>query len=366
MPLTTPTYAQLVDRISADLATRLPTRDPYAAGTVGYVMARVLAGPSYATYQLLAWAYQQWWPQTTTSLEVLDRWGSLFAGLVRATADGATGDVDFNATGAATIPSGTVIQRSDGTLYQTTAPVSIGAPGTLTAPVQAQTGGVDTNASAGATMTLASPIANVDSAGVVAAGGLTGGTDDETLEEFRGRILTAARAASQGGTIADYETWTLAALSAADFAFVSPHTPADGDVEILFTVDGGGGSSGRLPSAGQISTVQSYIDNRAPATDTPTVAAPGESAATVAVTISSYTGTPGDVIAAVEAQLEALWRNAAPGDLLTFAQISAAISAAPGEISHVITLINGVAPTPATNVLIPAGDIGYVTATVTT
>jgi uncharacterized phage protein gp47/JayE len=91
-----------------------------------------------------------------------------------------------------------------------------------------------------------------------------------------------------------------------------------------------------IPSGAKVTEVQTYIDARAPVTADVLVVAP------VAVNLSpSITLTPNTaaVQTAVTNELKAyLLRAAEPGATLLISQINEAISLAPGETNHVLTV----------------------------
>ncbi len=117
-----------------------------------------------------------------------------------------------------------------------------------------------------------------------------------------------------------------------------------GDVLVLFTRDDDG--DGPFPSAGEIAAVQAYIDadTRRPVTAKVRVQAP--TALTVDITVAITPDTT-EVRAAVQAELEDLFlREGAPGVTIPLTHIAEAISIAPGETDHNLTVPSAdVAPT---------------------
>ena len=68
--------------------------------------------------------------------------------------------------------------------------------------------GAFTNCDPGTPISLAQPIAGINSGGLT-VGFATGGADDETVDELRNRMLAKYRAPPQGGAASDYVLWAL-------------------------------------------------------------------------------------------------------------------------------------------------------------
>lgn len=94
----------------------------------------------------------------------------------------ATGSVTFTGTDGGTIPSGAVLTRGDGELYETTQGGVI-AGGTVTLTVEAQVAGYDGNTGNGTTLTLTTPITDVDD-DATAAGPINGGVWDNVFDNM--------------------------------------------------------------------------------------------------------------------------------------------------------------------------------------
>jgi uncharacterized phage protein gp47/JayE len=141
----------------------------------------------------------------TSELESLERQGVLY-GITRKAATFAVGNVTFAGNDGTLIATGTLLQRSDGQCYTTQADATIAA-GTATAAVQAETAGEAGNAAAGVSLALVSPIIGVGSSATVAVGGLALGSDQESDDDLRTRIIERLRFAPQGGAATDYVAW---------------------------------------------------------------------------------------------------------------------------------------------------------------
>lgn len=324
-----PALADLVTRIRADLLSRLSTDDVLRRSDPE-VLARVLAGVAHGLYGYIEWIFGQLIYDTAES-DILDRWASIWLPVPRKAAASATGSVSFTVTAGAVVPAGTVLQALDGVQYQTTADATGTAP-TYTAPVAAVVPAAAGNRAAGQTLTLVAPIAGVQSGAV--AGALSGGADVETDDALRARLVARIQNPPQGGSVADYVGWATS-VAGVTRAWVSADEQGPGTVVVRFVRDNDGTGAAIIPDAGEVATVQAYIDPLRPVTAVVTVAAP--TPLTVNYALSVTPDTPA-VRAAVQAELADLHvREAIPGGTLYLSHIHAAISAAAGEVNHVLT-----------------------------
>jgi uncharacterized phage protein gp47/JayE len=139
--------------------------------------------------------------------------------VVRAAARPATGSVTFTGENGVVIAPGVRVgveptqPDADAPEYEVTLAGTIAGgtgddPGTVTVPVGALVAGVAGNVSAGAISLILTPGLQVD---VTNAARISGGTEIETDESLRGRLLDAYR--GQGpGNVTDYKAWTRAYL----------------------------------------------------------------------------------------------------------------------------------------------------------
>lgn len=338
MPFNRPTLPELINTALADLLSRLGVDDALRRADA-QVQARVLAGGLTGLYGYISWVAQQIIPDTAEA-EYLDRWANIW-GVPRKPASASTGSVSFTVQAGAVVPSGTILQALDGARYATTTDASGTAP-TYTAPVQAVVAGAAGNRSTGQVLALISPIAGVQATAV--AGALDGGADIETDDALRQRLITRISNPPQGGSSADYVEWALS-VAGVTRAWCYPEELGPGTVTVRFMRDN---DLTAIPDAGEVATVQAYIDNLRPVTAHVTVVAPISSA--VNFTISLSPDTPANR-AAVQAELtDLLLREAVPGGTILLSHIQAAISAASGENDHTLTV-------PSANVAMSTGYI---------
>lgn len=327
MAFARPTLAELINRSITDIQSRMPGVDATLRRSNLNVLSRVLAGGVHGLYGFIDWLSRQV-IYDTAEAEYLERWASIW-GVSRIPASFATGSVTFSGTNGAVIPAGTELQRADGALFTVDADATIAA-GTATAAITAFDAGQAGNADTGAVMTLSTPIAGVNA--TATAGVLSGGADAETDDALRGRFIARIQNPPHGGAAHDYEAWALA-VAGVTRAWVYPEELGAGTVTVRFVRDN---DDSIIPDAGEVASVQAYIDNLRPVTADVTVAAP--IADPLDFTFSSISPNTAAVKAAVEAELaDLISREAEPGGMLYLSHIRAAISAAVGETNYVLT-----------------------------
>lgn len=342
MAFSRPTLADLVSRTRNDIASRLTDPDLLRRAD-GDVFARVIAGVSHALHGFIDWLSRQV-IYDTAEAALLERWASIW-GISRIPGVVATGSAVFSlAAGAtsATLPDGARLQRGDGVLYVVpTGGVIAGVSASFA--IQAVDAGSVGNISAATNLTLLSPVTDLSS--IAVASSVSGGADIESDDSMRARLLGRIQQPPHGGNRYDYERWALE-VAGVTRAWVYPLEGGANAVKVRFVRDNDAGSI--IPDAGEVATVQAYIDTLRPVTAAVTVAAP------VAVPLDFTIGVApntADVKTAVTAELASLINaEAVPGGTLYLSRIRAAISAAVGEYNYTMT-------TPAANVVSTTGNI---------
>lgn len=346
MPYPRPLLTQLIDRIQTDIETRLPGADARLRRALLTTLARAEAGAVHGLYGYIESVSRNIVPDTAEGAE-LDRHAAWW-GVPRLTAAPATGSVTFTGTDGNTVPAASVLQRSDGVQYTVDTAVTITAS-TATASVTAVTGGQTTNATAGQSLTLVSPVAGVQSTATVTTAGLSGGTDSETDDALRTRLRQRVQQRPQGGALADYRTWALE-VAGVTRVWPLPAWNGLGTVGLAFTRDN---DASIIPDAAEVQTVQDYIDARRPVTAALSVFAPTAAPQAMTIKLAPNTVT---VQSAVETELADLFRREAAvedgtgsGKIL-LSHIEEAISIAAGETDHVLV-------TPVADITLAVGDI---------
>ena len=177
--------------------------------------------------------------------------------------------------------------------------------GTGLVPFQSVGTGQNQNLNAGAIITFPSPPAGLNSTAVVASGGFSDATDQESLTAARARVLTRIRTPLGVGRVSDYIQYAEEADPSVTSASVSRYPFGLGTVGVYITsgtnnidaaVDAGEPIN-VIPSQQLIDTVQAYLDINSPATDCVTVLAPSAVAIDVNVQVSLSQGTLDTILA---------------------------------------------------------------------
>lgn len=340
-----PTLAALIARIESDIDTRMEGADARLPASDVAVLARAVAGTQHGLFGYLDYLAAQVVPDTADEEHLL-RWASWW-GVVRKASETAGGPVTFTGISGTAIPAGTLLQRTDGTEFQTVDDATV-AEGSATVSVEALVAGTAGNTAAGITLRLAATLGGVQSSATVGAAGLTGGAEEETVEELRTRLRAYVQEPPQGGALNDWVTWALQ-VSGVTRAWAYPRYAGRGSVGLAFVCDNAPESI--IPGEGMVATVQAYLEHpdRCPPGCEPRVFAP--TPAPLVFQIADLSPAQSSVRLAIEAALQELvLREAEPGGTLLISRVREVISTAAGEHDHVLLY-------PAANVTHPAGVI---------
>lgn len=343
-----PSLTTIIERVLADLTSRLATAGSVLRRSVAGSLGRALAGASHELHGRIDYFARQVIVDTADS-EYLERWASVW-GVRRRAADFATGVVRFTGLTTAVIPTGTILRRSDGIEFEVTTGGSI-FPTIATLPVIAREAGSAGNTLENVTLALLQPIPGVQSTAVVVTGGITGGVENEADDLLRERLLARIQDPPQGGSQPDYERWALE-VPGVTRAWVYPREMGAGTVTVRFVRDD---DASIIPDSAAVAAVQAYIEERRPVTAEVFVVAPIGAALNLSIQLSPNTL---EVQQAVEAELrDLIRREAEPGGTILISRIREAISTAPGELDHRVI-------SPADNVVASPGQI-FVLGTIT-
>jgi len=335
-----PTAQELRDRWNSDVVSKFPTAKPQNRfsffGITGKAHALLLHG-QYLFTQNIA---KQIFVTTATGI-FLDFHGSDF-GVTRRPATAASGDVVLTGTNGSVIAIGTRI-KSKGILYETQSVATI-TGGTATVEIESITFGLATQRDPAETMNFVTTPVGLDNPVTVSAGGLTGGFDRETDEEYRQRVLFRKRNPLQGSAPSDYLQLMLE-VPGVTRPFVFPKEAGLCTVTNRFMTDNSTGNG--IPTAGDVAAVLAFLESEIGAGVDIFVFAPVAAPVAYDVTIDPDNQGVRD---AVEQSLRDLHlREAEPGKLFPISKIRAAVSNAAGEDDNTVN-------SPAAD--IPAGGAG--------
>lgn len=274
MSLTTPTTQDIADNIVSQTETAISQTVPLLPKAFIRVLAKALAGVFILVYKYAGFMFLQWFVGTATFapttvngrvIRPLVEWGRLVGEGDPVAATQAELLIDITVTNqTGTLPSGSQLLNSQtGVTYITIGAVALSAA-TVQATVRAvadQQGGSGAgaigNMTAGQTLDFANPLPNVARTAVVASATVTG-SDAETENAYRERVLGRFQRRPQGGAYADYRTW---GLEVAGIIGIYPYTgdPGEVDVYVEATVASSGSADG-IPTSPQLDAVADAIE----------------------------------------------------------------------------------------------------------
>lgn len=275
---------------SCDLAARL-----YAA-----------AAQIQALYHQAQWVLEQSFPQSAQGL-YLEQHAAL-RGLHRAAATYATGVIRFGAANAATdltIEAGTICMTSSGTRFSTTEDATLPAGNAyVDVPARAADTGTQSNVAAG-TITLMSAMPTGIQA-CVNPEAFRGGTEAESDEALRARLLDSYQRLPNGGNAAYYEQTALSYSGVAAASAVG-RPRGVGSVDVYVAADKG------IPDSELLQAIEAYLEARREISVDLRVLAPTTSAVDISVAILPTTGTS---FTTAKEQVDAALRSVFTGALL--------------------------------------------------
>jgi uncharacterized phage protein gp47/JayE len=234
------------------------------ANSVLRVMSDAMAGLAHLVLRYIDWLALQLLPDTAET-EWLDRHGDIWL----TNADGTTGRKaatfaggSANATGQPgfLIPAATEMSAL-GVAYATLNDVVMGTvPTTLL--LRALAAGTVGNLDAGTSIAFTTPIAGIDSSATVL--NMDGGTDTETDDELRSRILFRIRNPPMGGSEADYINWALSCPGVTR-AWAAPEQGI-GTMTVRFMEDDLRAANRGLPTPDDAVAVHNFMDPLRPVT----------------------------------------------------------------------------------------------------
>lgn len=343
MSFARPTLAEIVARIQVDFVSRLELTGAVLRRSMVYVLSRVIAGASHMLHGHLDFLGRQLFPDQSDDAYLV-RQAAVF-GLTKTPPTFATATSQINGTTPTVCPAGSILIRSDGAEYTVDADVALsGSPGVASIALTAVLAGADYTLTTGVVLTFQSPIVGINSTSTV-IDTVADGTDEETTEALRIRLLERMASPPMGGNEADLIAWAKE-VAGVTRAWVYPLELGAGSVVVRFVRDNDAG--GIIPSGGEVTEVQDHLDEEAPATMAVTAAAPTD--APIAFTIAVVPNTVA-VKAAVEAELTDLFlRVGEPARTMLLSEFRTAIGTAPGLTDYTLTV-------PAANVTHTTGQL---------
>jgi len=197
----------LKERTLANYLSLFKPMDRTARHSLLSVFANVDAGLSHLLQGDLVFLSKQLFPDTAEGEYLRAHWSSTVPPLY---AVAAIGKVEVSGIAGLAVPAGVVFKSALGKKYFAENSCSISGNGKALVNVKAESAGADSNLEAGSPLVIVSAKSSgVESNAVVAAGGIFGGSNAESDEEYLARVLVALRNPSRYGKRGDYEAWAL-------------------------------------------------------------------------------------------------------------------------------------------------------------
>ena len=321
MPFETPTLPELIKRDVEDLqGSALEQSD-------AQVLARVLAGAVYAQYGYMKWIAQQILPDTAEE-EMLMRLASLRIG-GRKQPTASSGSVQVTGTAGAFVPENTVLESEDGQKYTTISAVTL-TDTSAEVEVVSSTKGESTNQDPGATLRFVSPVESIEDVAIVLEPGITGGSELETVEELRERVIRSFRVIPHGGDADDYVTWALE-VEGVTRAWVIGQHMGPGTVAVFCVRDN---DEDITPDEQELQDIKDHIDTVRPVTAEVYVLAPMLKEIDFEIKVTPDNASVRNAV--TEALKNLIASEAELGGTILLSHIRAAISGASGETDNIV------------------------------
>ncbi len=332
MPWTTPTLKETrkLTRDFVTVALGVKTTIPNSALRV---ITDVMAAVAHLTMRYIDWLADQLLPDTAET-EWLDRHGTIWLKNAdgtkgRKAATFSSGSVYLTGNEGVIVPEGTrLVYGQVG--FRTTEEVELGATQTEVAVI-ATTEGVIGNIDVNETLSVTDTLAGLDTDATCIE--ITGGTDVETDDDLRNRVLLRIQNPPMGGDSTDYRLWALA-VSGVTRAWCYPLEMGIGTVTVRFMCDDLRASADGIPNIDDVQAVTDYIDTVRPvAVKDRYIVAPIPYY--YDLTISELSKDDSTVRARIETALKKMERERLfPGCTLYRSWVDEAISGAIGEDHH--------------------------------
>jgi uncharacterized phage protein gp47/JayE/uncharacterized protein YmfQ (DUF2313 family) len=248
-----------LDRVYANYVSLFRPLDKTPRQSLLKVFATVDAGIYHQLRGDLDFLSAQIFPDTACGENLREHWSSRVTPLY---ASGAAGEVLVTGTPGKTIPAGLVLQAASGEKYYTEKSYAIAGGGGVIVHVKSEGSGLITNLAAENELTIVSALAQgIDSTAKTTGGGISGGADSETDEEYLERVLLALRNPARYGKTGDFAAWALDSSVEVQAAWEFVNFGVFG--ALLIQVINGNQFDG-VSAVGNIAQVVSYINEVAP------------------------------------------------------------------------------------------------------
>jgi hypothetical protein len=292
-----PTPSQIFQQYKTTLKALRPDINENDPSGEAFIRGRVLSGLMAGLYSDQKRADDDTFIRDARG-STLDRFGADYNIPRQPSTPAESNAAQFTGTAATVIPVGTKLRfNPTGLLYTLQSTIVIGGGGSITGTIICDTNGQMGNLASGGVLSLVAPIFGVDST-VTLISAASDGSDIETGDSYRARLLNRRQRPPAGGNEFDYPQFAFAADPTVRSAFIRRFARGLGTVDIYVTsgttdIDTAitqGLPVLRIPSGGVIATIQDYYDHNVPLTDCPLVIAPTEIVVAASVSVALAAG----------------------------------------------------------------------------
>lgn len=278
MTINIPTIDELSQKVRGYFNANMTGVDAYLPQTFLYVTAKVFALIIYPLYYIMSYVSRQIFA-TTADTEYLNRHATEL-GLTRKASSKSSGKVQVISVAGEAVSQGDILSRSDGTQYIFT--TSFVTTGDDTVTIEAVSEGSIANSVGDTELTLAVSNENITSI-TVTDDGLAGGSEEETDESLRGRILFRKRNFALTGTENYFSILLQNEISGVTRIFIDDPKDGSGSFTIYFMMDDT--YSDGVPLSADVTNAQAAIDAGYFVGTSPIAAAPSLQEIPVEITV---------------------------------------------------------------------------------
>lgn len=340
-----PSLSTLQSRIEGDL--------PSVPGVLRTPLAVALSRGHHSTNGFIAWADKQSSPLTCEE-ERLNDWAALYK-VPRLLARASSGPAKAVGTSGSPVLKDTEARGPNGLDYAVSTAAVLGVDGVLV-QLRCLTTGEAGNLAAGQTLTFIDPPPGVSASLVVAADGITGGAEQETVDSWRVRVSdewqTVVVDGARGGKPNDYRFWARSAHPSVSTALVQLHALGLGTVIVRPICND---LAGRLPTAAILEAVEEYLAGVAPAGADWSVTAPLQRAVAVELDLAAGSDTDANRNAITAAVAAVVLSKTTEGAVLQPSEIDAAVATVTSQYTRLAPMANIVAGPGELLVMTPIG-----------
>jgi uncharacterized phage protein gp47/JayE len=249
----------ILERTTANYSSLFKPLDNTPRHNLLKVFSAIDAGIYHQLLGDLDFLARQLFPDTATGEYLREHWA---ARVPPQYATAAFGKVMVTGTPNRAVPAGLVFASDTSERYFTEKQYRLNSEGVLLVAVRSENFGVNVNLTEGSKLKIVSAVpAGIDSEAEVAEGGIVGGSDGETDEEYLIRVLVSLRDPNPYGKRGDFVRWAVDSSAEVSSAWEFTNFGIFG--ALLIQVINGNQFDGVTP-VGNLHDVTNYINERAP------------------------------------------------------------------------------------------------------